>query len=141
MSTSNKFLGTQVSLYLNAKKVLNAISKDFSLDTDMVDVTDDDTGGFKAFLAADHGGKFTIEFHCQQQASVTNTYVSYEDLLDFQLNRTQLTAYLSTGTTGDLKLLANVFLSNTKITAPHGDKVTCTADLQITGTITAASMS
>jgi len=141
MSTSGKFLGTQVALYLNNKKVFNAVSKDFSLDTDMVDVTDDDTGGVKAFLAADHSGKMTVEGHFQQQASVTSTYVSPEDITDLQLNRTLCTAYLATGSTGDVKYIANCYITSFKATFPHGDKATFTADLQLTGTITVASQS
>lgn len=141
MATSGKFLGTQVSLYIGTKKILNATTKDFSLDTDMVEVTDDDTGGFKAYLAGDHGGKFTIEGHLQQQASVTSTYISYEDLLDYQINRTTITARMVSGTTGDLVFIASALISNTKMSAPHGDKVTFTADLQLTSTITIASVS
>src|SRR5574343_675752 len=141
MATTDKFLGTQVSVYLNNKKVFNALSKDFSLDTDMVDVTDDDTGGFKAFLAADHGGKMTVEGHFEQQASVTSSYVSPEDIMDIQINRTLCSVYMSTGSQGDVKLVSSCYISSFKFTAPHGDKVTFTADLQLTGTITVASQS
>lgn len=141
MATTNEFLGTQVSLYIGTKKILNATSKDFSLDTNIVDITDDDTGGFTAHLPADHSGKMTIEGNLVQQASVTSTYISFEDLLDYQLNRTTFVARMVTGTTGDMVLIANAFVSNTKMGAPHGDKVTFTADLQLTGAITVATVS
>src|SRR5574343_461471 len=139
MATTDKFLGTQVALYLNNKKVFNATSKDFSIDTDMVDVTDDDTGGFKAFLAGDHGGKMTVEGHFEQQASVTNSYMSPEDIADLQLNRTLCTVYISKGSTGDVKFISSCYIASFRATFPHGDKVTFTADLQLSGTITVAS--
>jgi predicted secreted protein len=141
MATTNEFLGTQVSLYIGTKKILNATSKDFNLDTAVVDVTDDDTGGFTAHLAGNHTGKMTIEGNLVQQASVTSSYISFEDLMDYQLNRTVFVARMVTGTTGDMVMIANAFVSNTKMGAPTGDKVTFTADLQLTGAITVASIS
>lgn len=140
MATSGKFLGTQVSAYIGNKKVFNARSMDFSLDTDMIDVSDNESS-FKAFLAGDHSAKFNIEGNLAQQASVTSTYVSFEDLLDYQINRTLISFHLITGTTGDLKFIANGYISNTQMTAPHGDVVTFTAAIQLTGTIQIASQS
>jgi len=141
MATTDKFLGTQIAAYVNNKKVFNATSHTFSMDTDMVDVTDNDTGGWKAFLPGNKGGKISIEGNAEQQASVTNTYCSFEDLLDFQVNGTALTIHMNTGSTGDLKLIGTAYLSNTQLTGSNGDKVTFSADLQFTGQITVASQS
>lgn len=141
MATSGEFLGTQIALYIGTKKIANALSKDFNLDTDMVEVTDDDTGGFKAYIAGDHGGKMTIEGNLVQQTSVTSTYVSFEDLLDYQLNRTTVTARMVTGTTGDIVFIASALISNSKMAGPHGDKATFTCDLQLSGAITVATVS
>lgn len=141
MATTGKFTGTQVAVYLNNKKVYNGLSKDFSLDTDAVEVTNDDSNGFKSFIMADHTGKISVQGVLEQQASVTSTYFSMEDILDIQINRTLVTCYMTTGSTGDLKLIASAYITHTDFSAPHAGRVEFKSDIQLTGTITIASQS
>lgn len=133
MATTGKISGTLVGLWLDGELVAEAISNNFSLNTDMIDVTNKDSGGFKDFLAGEHGGTFDVEGHFVTELG--STTLTVQDLLAAQLARTQFTAVLTTDVAGDKAIQADVLIASNSLSFPNNDAATFSCSLQITGTI------
>ena len=133
MATTDKFLGTIVNLWLDGEKVAEGVSHTWAINTDMIDVTNKDSAGFKEFLAGEHGGTFDFEGHMRVDAAGAG-FLNTFDLVDAQLTRTVFTAVLKS-ITGDQALQADVYIASINGSVPNNDAATFSMTLQMTGTI------
>jgi len=134
MATTDKFLGTIVNLWLEAEKVAEGVSHTFALNTDMIDVTNKDSAGFKEFLAGEHGGTFDFEGHMRLDLASAGTLNTF-DLIEAQLARTVLTAVIKTAVAADKALQAEVYIASINGSIPNNDAATFSITLQCTGEI------
>lgn len=140
MATTGIINGTLVSLYKDVsgtlKKIANGTSAGIDVSTDMIDVSNKDSDGWKEFLAGAHGATMSFEGFMEQDGSVGAGSVSFSDLLADEIARTLITVVLTTNVTGDEKLTATAYISQLSRTEPYNDASSFTCTLQITGAVT-----
>ena len=140
MATTGIVNGTIIGLYADISgtltKVANATSHSLSLASDMIEVTNKDSAGWKEFLAGEKGGTISVDGRFEEDGSVGSGAYSFKDLMDKLVAGTTLLAVWGSNVTGDVKTSVEVYVSNLELSAPQNDAASFTCSLQITGAVT-----
>lgn len=142
MATTGFFNGSLISLFINDsgyEKIAHLTSKGMDLSTNMIDVTNDDTGGWAASLASLRSGKFSADGIVVWDEGATDQ--NWDQLYAAWLAGTKLTIRMNshasgTPIVGDYYYQGDVYIDSLSESAPMYDKVTFTASFTITGAIT-----
>ena len=130
-----KKLGTGVALYVQGKKVANLTSNDFDISTDMIEVTNKDSAGYKEFLPGENGG--TISAECRLNTTgLASNLVSLQTLLGYQLAGTAVTCRITDFVAGEMALEGTAYITNTTANYPQNDVATASVSLQLSGVFT-----
>lgn len=125
--------GTATVLKIGGVRLANGKSVGFEQSVNMIDITNKDSGGDKAFIPGDRSATISFEGLFDEQATSTAGF----DLLNDAIKAgSQLTALFG-GATGKTYSYA-AYASSLSRTAPEGDAETFSCTLQLTGAQTEA---
>jgi len=125
-------LGQQVAIKWNGKLLLGKLTAGFSGSTAVVDVTNDNSAGFKESLPGDISG--TASFSAvYDPAAVTGQ--GCEDLRADWLSKAIHPLIFGGTTTGDHITTVTAYITKFTDTGKHGDKRTCDVTWEVTGSI------
>lgn len=147
MATTGVSNGSLVTLY---KKVAgtpdvltafaNGTGSNFNIDTDMIEVSNKDSGAGSEFIPGKYNWTMDFEGFFEEDGSVGAGKESASDLLTMAIGKTKFVAVMASSVTGDIELEGDVYISNFALSAPYNDGMTFTCTLQGTGTITAGTV-
>lgn len=144
MATTGPVNGTLIAIYKSSggtlTKIANATSNSFDITSDMIDVTNKDSAGWKEFITGEKGYTMSIDGIFEENVSIGSGRESWQDLLLNLTNGTLVTIVMTSNVTDDIKLTGSAYFSNLNLTAPNNDKATFTATLQGTGELTVATV-
>jgi len=127
-----KKLGTGVALYVNGKKIANLRSNDFDISTDMIEVTNKDSAGYKEFLPGENGGTMSCETLINT-TGLASDKVSIQTLIGYQVAGTSLAVRMTDFVNGELALEGTAYITGVKGNYPNNDPAPATVNLQLTG--------
>ena len=135
-------LGQKARITLATKSIGLVKSEDFSLKTDVADITTKDSLNWSEVLPTKHTGSFSAEVVYEKKPSGSPTQQYAADLLALQINMT-LTAitFAFSDTTGDIKLTGNVYITDFALKSATSDVITYTITLTPSGEIAVGSVS
>lgn len=136
MATQGIYDASLVVIQIGSVPVSHEVSNSISTTRDMIEITTKSSGGNKAYLY----GEFDAEIECEAMHAFDSTY-GYDDLLDAQLNKTNLTVKISpyssgSEVTGDYRLTGTALVSNLSYNAPQNDAATFSCTLKVSGGLT-----
>lgn len=138
MATTGVFNGTIMALTISDagtyEPIAYATTKNLDLSTNMLDITDDSTGGWKAFLAGDKQGKASISGHVVYNEGASEQ--NWDQLYAAWTGGTALTVRWKTAVSGDTYIQASAYVDSLSQDAPHDSPVTFSATLQFSGALT-----
>lgn len=135
-----KKLGTGVALFVAGKKIANLTSNDFDISTDMIEVTNKDSAGYKEFLPGENGGTMSAECRINTVGLASNL-VSIQTLMGYQVAGTLVALRMTDFVSGELALEGNAYITNVKGNYPNNDVATATVSFQLTGSFSVATES
>jgi len=120
--------GTAVVLKVEGTAIAKGKSKSFNLSRATIDVSNQDSGGWKESIYGQGSGTFDFEGVFDEAA----TY-GFEELYAAMIAKTVLTVRMTSATSGDKYYEAECLCTNATLTAPMEDAETFTASFEITG--------
>ena len=139
MATTTMVDGTLIKLYKATTAFAKLKSNDMSIAIDKLVTSNKDDAGWETSLAGLKSGSFSFEGNFIETGGSTNT--TFDELLTDAAAGTIFTANMHSGVSGDSKFSASVFLTDLKLNAPFNDIVTFSGTLNITGALTASTVS
>lgn len=130
MATTGIVNGTLIKLRLTASTVAYLTSNDESLKNDLRETTNKDSGGNATYAYGKFGASYSFELLHVEGA--TN---GYSTLFTALTGRTELSAEISSGVSGDKKYACTVLISDLKRTAPMEANTTVSGTLTVSGAI------
>lgn len=126
-----KINATDIGVYIDGTLIGAATSGEFSLSSNMIDVSSKDSAGNSEFLPGQRSGTISVE------GLVTDDDADYNqsDLFAAQIARTQLTIKYGVNTTGKKRFSAAGYITSLSQSAGMEDVATFSAEFQLTGAI------
>jgi predicted secreted protein len=125
-----KNLGYDILVKLATSVVDGTVTKEINMDTDMIDVTTDQSNGHaKEYLPGEDGATITMDGKVEEG---TSNY-SIEDLYDAKSNRTLVAWIYGKTSAGAMTISGNGYIQNLKLGASKGEAQTWSATIQVTG--------
>lgn len=143
--TTGPIRGRLIGLYVSSddgttyELAALATSKGFDATVSEIDVTSDNSSGNESFLPDLTGGSFTVDGITRYEA-LSNNILGYE-ILDLLIAKTKLKVKWTTDTTGDRRVVADVYCTSYSESAATTDKGTYSATFKITDGITSEVIS
>ena len=129
-------LGNNIVIKYNTAVIVGETSSSIATSLDVIEVTDKGDSGAKTYLSGDYGGTISFEGNFDQAGAQ-----GCAELIADQLTPASR-AFIHGGTdSGDEIVSGNCFVTSLSKSAPNNEKATFTADLQMTGAITAGVVS
>jgi len=121
MATTGPVNGTLIAIYKDIAgtltKIANATSNSFDITSDMIDVTNKDSAGWKEFIVGEKGYTMSVEGIFEEDGSVGAGALSWKDVITDLTAGTSVTIVMTSNVTGDIKLSGAAFFSNLNLTA------------------------
>ena len=108
-----------------------ATSGELSLSTDSIETSNKDTAGFKTFIPGRKSGSISME----AMFIPTDSAISYDDIFDLWKNDTVLDVEYKHAGTGNKTYSAQGVITSLGQSAPDGEVVTFSAEIQLSGAI------
>ena len=140
MATGSKRLGTVVQLLVNGKRIANCLAHNVSIDSDVIDVSNKDSGGFKEILIGEHQLTADLEGIIQDGGLPSNK-ISHDTMLGYQLARTLITCRLTNEVAGDAYIEFSAYMHGYQRSEPNNDRATFNCSVTSTGTFTVGAES
>lgn len=129
--TSGVLDGTIWGLYSGANLLGLGTSCSLSLNTDLRDISNKDTAGWKKVLA----GQKTWTMSGEHLAAFSETY-NYTYLLNLQLNGTALTLAMKTNVATNWYMSGTAYITSIQVSAPNAQNTTFSIQFQGDGALT-----
>lgn len=130
-----KIEGRLIQVLLDDTKVNGVITKSLNVERNMIDTTDDDSGGNKEFIPGH--GEWTIEAEMNYDAADAK---GFKELFDDWSNKTSRVVKFGGVENGDDYWTGTVYVQSLPLTAPTEDKVTYSVTFRGTGAITRSTV-
>jgi TP901-1 family phage major tail protein len=132
------FNGTDLGVYIDGTLIAGSTDCSLSMSTEVIDISTKDSSAYRGILPGMRSATVT----CSGLVDYTHaTLKDVPDLFDLFDGRTQVTLKFSNEATGDESYTAQAFLTSLEQSAGVEDTATYSATFEITGAITAATIS
>jgi len=127
--------GTLIKLYDGSTPIAKLTSSDMNLESEMLDVTNKDSGGDKEVMPGNRSYSFSAELFNDP----AETY-NLEDLVTKYQAGTAITMKLSSEVTGQKKFTGTVYINNISLSTPQGQASTVTVEFTGSGALVMATI-
>lgn len=129
---SSIYNGTNLRFKLNNKKVLHATSCKLSISSKLEEIVTKDTNGTVSVPSNYSFGGSTDALLSNLPLNDT-THVTFDDLLQLQLNKEEIDVEFTTDVTGDIIYSGKAYIENAEITSEAGSSVKCSVSFKGNG--------
>lgn len=137
MASGQFYKGKNLRLKFDGKTLFHATSCSLSVTSDTEEIATKDTAG-KVVIPGAYGGTLSTEALLADKENGSTTVVDAFDLLQFQLDKTEITWEFSTGVSGDRIISGTTYLTQTDLSAEESGISTGSFSFITTGDIVLA---
>ncbi len=139
MAAGQFYRGKNLRLKFGGKTLFHATSCSLSVSSDTEEIATKDTAG-KVVIPGSYGGTLSTDALLADKENGSTTTVDAFDLLQFQLDKTEITWEFSTGVVGDRIISGTTYLTQTDFSAEEAGIATGSFSFITTGDITLATV-
>lgn len=120
MAAGKFYKGKNLRIRIEGETLFHSTTCGLSVAKDMEDQSTKDTNG-KIVIPGDYAGTLSMESLMADKEDGSTSVADWADLLQYELDGTELSWEFSTGEVGDKIVSGKMYVNNTDLTAPNGE--------------------